>query len=183
MDKVFDAALKRAEELQRELKILNDFIDMHRRTRQLLGLDSRPEALGTAPVAETLTTPSAAQIVDNDHAHADDQAHTPESRKRVTDNPKPSDVVANAVMIIIENEHPMTRRGLYDALLARGVEVKGVDPVKTLGTMLWRSGQEELVQLEKHGYWIRSEPYPPAGYIPSESRGDALAALGITEAF
>lgn len=161
MDKVYEAAVRRAEEIQAELRELNEFIALYRRTRYILGMDS-PEHKGT------LVGPAGSQGAGEDRGAGvgNDSAHSELQRKRVTDNPKPTDVVAQAVLVIMEREKPLSRRELHEALKERGMEVKGADPVKTLGTMLWRSGQDALVQLEGLGYWIKSEPYAPAGYHP-----------------
>lgn len=164
MDKVYEAAVNRAEELQRELKELNDFIALYRRTRHLLGMDSTEHK-------ETLMSSSAGPE-ESKGAPRPLGAVNESPRKRVVDNPKPADVVSEAVAVLRERGHPMSRRTLHEALKDRDMEVRGADPVKTLGTMLWRSGQDALVQLEGHGYWIKSEPYPPARYRPNEPAPD-----------
>lgn len=166
MDKVYEAAVNRAQELAEELKTLNDFIAMYRRTRHLLGMDSIEHK-------EIAISVNPSPIAEGDAAQRG-ESHSPQPRKRVVDNPKPADVVAESVMVLMEREHPMSRRELHEALKARGMEVKGADPVKTLGTMLWRSGQESLVQLEGRGYWIKSEPYAPANYVPGDRSPDLV---------
>jgi hypothetical protein len=55
----------------------------------------------------------------------------------------------------------MTRRELHSALAERGMLVRGADPVKTLGIMLWRSGRFDQVEHEgKMGYWPKGEALP-----------------------
>lgn len=158
VDKVYEAAVNRVEQLYVELKTLNDFIEMYRRTRHILGMDSIEHKAILMSDSEVQDAPEVAS------SRIDATSESP--RKRVVDNPKPADVVSEAVMVLMEKEHPMSRRELHEALKARGMEVRGTDPVKTLGTMLWRSGQDSLVQLEGRGYWIKSEPYAPADYDP-----------------
>ena len=158
MDKVYEAAVNRVDELARELKELKDFIELYRRTRQVLGMDSI-EHKGT------ITSPGT-RLDGGDGSEQNVVKSSESLRKRVVDNPKPGDVVAEAVIVLTKRKRPMSRRELHEALKERGMEVRGVDPVKTLGTILWRSGQEDLVQLQGYGYWIKGEPYAPADYDP-----------------
>ena len=58
----------------------------------------------------------------------------------------------------------MSRRELHGALASIGLDVNGADPIKALGTMLWRSGEDVLVQLKGFGYWIKDRDYEPAHY-------------------
>ncbi|WP_165191053.1 hypothetical protein [Caulobacter soli] len=170
MDKVYEAAVSRVEELHAELKSLNDFIEMYRRTRHILGMDSI-EHKGIF-MSDAREVPGAEPASTNLHLGGEPP------RKRVVDNPKPMDVVSQVLLILIEREHPMSRRKLHEALKARGMVVNGADPVKTLGTMLWRSGQDFLVQLEGRGYWIKGEPYAPAGYDPTAKQESAKPPTG-----
>jgi hypothetical protein len=86
-----------------------------------------------------------------------------ETRTRAV-NPPTQFVVDEAIRVLKERGHPMTRRALHDALWKRGVEVRGRDPVKTLGTILWRA-TDQMVQLDGYGYWPKDVPYSRAGYL------------------
>lgn len=61
----------------------------------------------------------------------------------------------------------MSRRDLHAELAKRGLLVKGTDPVKALGTMLWRA-PDKFIQLEGRGYWNKGQPYPEGGYDPRQ---------------
>ncbi|MDI1325651.1 MAG: hypothetical protein PSV23_02520 [Brevundimonas sp.] len=97
----------------------------------------------------------------------------PETRTRAV-NPPTRVVVEEAIRVLNERGHPMTRRALHEALWARGVEVRGRDPVKTLGTILWRA-TNDVVQLDGYGYWPKKAPYARAGYL-----ADLADLLGST---
>jgi hypothetical protein len=149
MDEVYEAAVNRRDELQLELKQLNDFIELYRATRQRLGLDSsRSRQVDSLEPPATVLTP---------HVSAPLKAPP---KPRVTDNPNRTLVAQAAKDILLAAGRAMTRRELHGALKARGLEVRGGDPLKTLGTMLWRA-KGEFVQVEGYGYWPSDEMYPP----------------------
>ena len=54
--------------------------------------------------------------------------------------------------------------------------VNGTDPVKTLGTILWRSGSDRLTQIDGWGYWPKDLPLPhrpdPAKVTLADLLGD-----------
>jgi len=167
MDETLKRAIKRREELQQELKLLGDFIDLHRSVEKLLSADTL--ASGGTEDEQNLpvnpqSPPQASEISVDESSPR---------RTRVTDNPKPADVVSESLAILRERGHPLSRRELHSALADRGLEVKGADPVKALGTMLWR-GKDQLVQLKGLGYWPRWDQYHPAGYFP----GLGLTSVG-----
>lgn len=87
----------------------------------------------------------------------------PKKKPRAT-NP-PSAVLIRAVIDTLNRRgHPLSRKGLFDALKDRGLVVQGADPVKTLGTILWRN-RDKIIQIEDHGYWPRATPYHRANYL------------------
>lgn len=155
-DPILAAAEARRDELAQELQKVRDFIASYHAFARMAKADS-VNIIGTleATVADALP-------VDNEvtrEAESPDAA--PARRTRVTDNPKPAAVVAAAVEVIREAKRPMTRREIHRALAERDLIVRGADPIKALGTMLWRSGKDVLVQVEGEGYWIKGEPLPP----------------------
>ncbi len=92
-------------------------------------------------------------------------------------NPPTEKVVEAAIVILRQRGHPMTRRALHKALADRGIEVKGTDPVKTLGTILWRA-KDKLIQLEGYGYWPADLSYGRANYLrPQEKIQNSLKDL------
>jgi hypothetical protein len=150
MDPVYDQAVKRLETLESEAAELRKFIELYRRTRHLLGLERAVDD------GDKSTLPSGENAIEKPEIGR---------RRKVTDNPKPAVVVAESLKILAERGAPMTRRELHEALAQRGFEVRGADPIKALGTMLWRA-KDQIVQLEGHGYWIKAEPLPDVDYDP-----------------
>lgn len=94
----------------------------------------------------------------------------PAETKRPRNNPSRDEVVSMVMEIIEAAGAPIQRQPLFDALVAKGVVIRGKDPTLVLATMLWRS-QDKIVKLHGRGYWIASRPYPPASYSPSELAG------------
>lgn len=160
MDRVFEAACHRRDEIAKELKELDDFIAMHRRTKELLGLNEASH-VGTS---QERTPPG------NDLAAA---TPTENKRERITDNPKPAEVIEEVFRIVREAGRPMTRSELHRALADRGMEVRGANAAKTLGTTLWRA-RNRLVHIDGYGYWPIEDQYHPAGYYPRLSLADAV---------
>lgn len=87
---------------------------------------------------------------------------------RATGNPKKEEVAEAARRIIQAHGEPMPRSDLYGALTASGIEIRGVDPEKTLSTMLWRM-RDRVARVKGGGYWLQEVPYPEAGYVPEGS--------------
>lgn len=163
MDPIYEAAVAREDELLQELKKIRDFLATYRTLANSLKLDSA-NIIGTKVVPPTADTKG----VDSAEAGAAREAEAPDAappkRIRVSDNPKPTIVVEAAVELIRAKGRPMTRREIRDELAARGIVVKGADPVKAVGTMLWRSGADQLVQIEGRGYWPKGDPVPPPSF-------------------
>lgn len=164
-DPILEAAFTREAELLQELEKIQAFI----KTYRALALTITPESANTRGTNAAQST-GVSSSVDNNVAGEERAQEAPDAasarRVRVRDNPKPEAVVAEAVAVIREAGKPLTRRQIHEALTARGMEVKGADAIKALGTMLWRSGRDHLVQLEGYGYWDKSQCYLPAEYDP-----------------
>lgn len=157
MDPMLDAAQKKRAELLKELEKIDHFLETYRSLAIELKLESANES-GTQAATDAAENP-----VDRERmevGEADVAPAAPTKRARVTDNPKPRDVVAAAVNVIRERGRPMSRRDIHRALAERGMVVRGADPIKALGTMLWRSGADALEQVEGAGYWPKGEPLP-----------------------
>lgn len=60
-------------------------------------------------------------------------------------------IIAAVHEILIDAGSPMGQQALVDALRARGIQVKGKDPCKALGTILWRS--KKFNSGRREGYW------------------------------
>lgn len=162
-DAAYQNALQRRANLLKELERLNIFISVYEEMTQPWGqnasadsLDQNANNLPTDPQEVVLEAPAGAAGV----------SESP--RKRATGNPKPRDVVEEVKAILARRGHPMTRRQLLAELNVRGMVIQGRNPMKVLGTNLWRAG-DELVSLEGHGYWFKDQQYHPAGYYPPAS--------------
>ena len=155
MNDLYEVAKRRLEAIRAEEKTLIEFVNAHERARKILGPASQPSLFDDALVPIPATPASVVGAPSREDAAP--------KKGRVTDNPKSSVVVAAAISILREGGHPLSRRQLHRALWDRGVEVNGGDPVKTLGTILWRA-QDKLVQLEGFGYWPKGDAYQPAEY-------------------
>lgn len=159
-DPILQRAYERMEELDQELGKLKDFVSTYRMLANGIKLESA-NILGTKvgqSSTEDLIGDTGAQELARETFPREEAAPR---RTRVTDNPKPDVVVQAALALIREMRRPLTRREIHKGLGVMGLEVKGADPVKTLGTMLWRSGSELLEQIEGRGYWPKGEPVPP----------------------
>ena len=94
-------------------------------------------------------------------------------------NPKLDVLVPAVIEIIRAKGRPMSRRELHEALAEQGLEVLGVDPTKTLGTLLWRA-REYIESLEGRGYWPKGDPVPPVSM--DEPRAAQMASRAARRA-
>jgi hypothetical protein len=84
-------------------------------------------------------------------------------RTRVRDNPKPAVLIPAVVEILRARGQPMSRRQLHEALTERDLVVRGAEPTKTLGTILWRA-RDVIDSIDGRGYWPKGDPVP----VPSD---------------
>jgi len=120
--------LSQLQELQGELRDVDNFITLY-------------ERLFTAHSAKALGETPESQLV----------------RKRQRNILPPARLAEMCRDVILRAGHPMTRSELLTALEGRGIPVAGVDPSKTLGTILWRH-QDLFENVPRLGYWVRTEP-------------------------
>ena len=164
--KLRDELLGRKKELQQELSAVDTRLD-------------RIEAF----IAEwhTYATGDAAEI--NEPVDTTSKNKKPASRrvvKRATGNTPKEKVAEAAIEIIHERGEPVSRSELYQALVARGMKIEGVDPEMVLSTMLWRM-KHRVARLKSGGYWPADEvneaaeydPSNPASADPASTRGGA----------
>lgn len=148
MDDLVEAAKARIVELKQQVETLEKFVQAAGPVTRLLS----GSITGTGTVAGNLLVGVSSQPAAPDEA----------KRTRVTDNPRPAVLIPAAVQILRDRGQPMSRRELHEALSEKGLVVRGADPVKALGTILWRA-RDEIVQIEGRGYWPKDDPVPPAG--------------------
>ncbi|RYF26981.1 MAG: hypothetical protein EOO23_08290 [Comamonadaceae bacterium] len=156
-------ARERIRVLKEEIEFLEDFLRNAAKAAALLGGGAVGPAIDYGRPQEAVGEP-----VDS----SAEEAHSspPSKKTRVTDNPRPAVLIPAVIDILRQNGSPMSRRELHEALSARGLVVKGSDPIKALGTILWRAG-DDLVQLEGFGYWPKSDQYRRANYAGTLFQG------------
>jgi hypothetical protein len=87
--------------------------------------------------------------------------HVP-TGKRGPSGSSTEEIVAAAKLALRNNERPMTRYELVDAVEGAGLVVGGVDKGRNMGTILWRSKQFSNTG---EGYWpIDDDPPVPADF-------------------
>ena len=156
MDSVMSNALKRRDELQRELRDVERFLSLYERfkheTRQqpLPGFDNPapPESepagrpIGSEPAEPPTDLPSALTGLNREQL-----------RPYIT-------------KVLEDAGRPLTRGTLLQRLDRAGVQVGGTyDRSKNLGTIMWRL-REYYKNFPGLGYWPSHLPYEPAGYEP-----------------
>lgn len=146
MEEMIRAARERLAQIEQEAETLRKFVD---------SAEAVAAILGRGPETETVPGPSTAEA----KKESGEGGGAPR-RTRVSDNPKAEVLIPAVKEILRANRRPMTRRQLHKALASRGLEVRGSDPVKTLGTILWRAN-DQIKSIEGWGYW------------PAEDRFDA----------
>jgi hypothetical protein len=173
-DPVLARAIARRDEIKEELDKIDAFLLTYRQIANSIKLESA-NILGTIGG----NSQSGMNLVDtaavDEAREAEATSDAPKRRPRVTDNPKPRLVAQAGAELIRAYGKPMSRRAIHTALAERGMTVRGADPVKALGTMLWRSGADLLEQVEGHGYWLKGVPLPD----PHEERMSIFGDKGL----
>lgn len=144
MSDIIAAARARLQELDQEAETIRKFLE---------SAEVVATFLGARPVPKASEEPQPVNPVEMS------EQSQPKPQKRVSDNPKPDVVIPAVRQILLDSGRPMSRSQLHEALMERGIEVRGVDPVKTLGTMLWRA-REEIQAIKGEGYWPIDVPHP-----------------------
>lgn len=154
-------AHRRIAALQSEIDILEDFV--RSASAALVLLNDVPGSVVKLPQPDSLSVDGSGRSM----IQIDRDVPLPPQRKRITDNPKPAVLIPAVIQILRERAHPLSRRQIHEALLERGLEVKGADPTKTLGTILWRA-RDRVDSIEGRGYW------PKGDALPEVSRDELL---------
>lgn len=146
MDTALENALTRRADLVKEIEKIDKFIAAY---REFAGDDAQLPDLSAVPITTRLRA----------------FGPRPGSESTVKAAPRPQNpplevLVPAAIEIMRAKGRPMSRRELHDALTERDLEVKGADPRKTLGAILWRA-REYIDSLEGRGYWPKGDPVPP----------------------
>jgi len=151
-DTPYQHAIRRREELRKELAEIEEFI---RLWTKLFGTETEREATVLPPA-------TASQL---------SQWNT--ARRQPTKSPTRSRAAEVAREAILAKGAPMTRGELILAFQERGMPIAGKDPSRNMGTIMWRL-REKFVNFEGEGYWPRDVAYPPLGFTPGEDRKNPL---------
>lgn len=144
---MIEAAKQRLAKIEQEAETLRKFVDSVEAAAAILGI-------GTELDMPTDSPPSIPRKESAPPAEAP-------RKTRVSDNPKAEILIPVVKEILRANHKPMSRRELHKALSDRGLVVRGTDPVKTLGTILWRAN-DQIKQIEGWGYWPAEDDFDPA---------------------
>lgn len=136
-------ALKRKQKLEIELKEIEDFLRLYDRFA-----GTKEEQGGTKETPE----------------QASESVTEPATREKIRSAPR-SVIKRNARKILIENQVPMTRGALLEALTQRGIAIGGADRSKLLGTVMWRM-RDEFINIPGYGYWPKNMTCPKIDYDP-----------------
>lgn len=137
MDPALAKALKRRENLIKELETLDKFIDLY---GQLFGQDGE----------ETTDVPTAV-----DSITVADESPAPRRRRG-----KPTEIADAAERAIRRAGKPLARGELVEAIEAEGIGIHSNDKPRYVGTILWRNSSR-FVNVEGQGYWIKDESLDP----------------------
>lgn len=150
MNNPVEAAKARLAAISEEAEKLRLFIAAYENVADLL------DASHIRPAGESKSVDNLVEMPASEH-----------QRRPKAVNPPANVLIPAVIEILRARGHPLSRRGLYEALKARDLVIQGADPVKALGTILWRN-QDKIVQLEGHGYWPRHMSYPRAKYFQQQ---------------
>lgn len=152
MNNPVEAAKARLVSLEEEAEKLRYFIAAYESVAIYIGAEAEPPVQGVLPV---------------DKSDEDEVVHLPEKTPRAT-NPPPAVLIPAIIDALAGHGRPLSRKGIYETLKERGLVIQGTDPVKTLGTILWRN-QNDIIQIEGYGYWPKALPYHRANYLGNGS--------------
>ena len=136
MDETLSKALKRKEELEKELVQVQQFIDLY---RALFG-----EEIGENSANASTTEP------------AKSPEEAPQKRRR---RGKPTEIADAAERVIRSLNRPVQRGELVSRIEQEGIEIHSDDKPRYIGTILWRQS-ERFVNVEGRGYWLTGVPLP-----------------------
>lgn len=146
-------ALKRKEELERELAEINQFVSLYQRFSG--GAEPERRDMLSPPVDDGEST----------------RGHIAIRSKRVLGTGAVSKLTEG---MLRERGLPMTRSQIVEALEHRNYYIPSGDKARYIGTILWRN-RDRFVNLPGQGYWLRGVPNATAGYDPSDP--NSLVAL------
>ncbi|RVD17339.1 MAG: hypothetical protein EOS73_22465 [Mesorhizobium sp.] len=146
MDHAYANALKRKEEIERELAMVNSFLDLYRHF-------NGPEGEQTEPrVQESL-----------------DAANNEGGTNQAARSPKPSQIADIVERVIRGAGHPLTRSEIVSRLESAGIHLNSEDKPRYVGTILWRE-KSRFTNIPGKGYIMADMA------TPYDATSDMLAA-------
>lgn len=140
MDAALANALKRKEELERELERVNQFIQLYGEFSK----ESTPDDDAGIRLAH----------VSNANMHIKTDAYKFKMKVRG----RPDDFADIMEAILRESKRPMPRGILVSEVERRGHAIPSRDKARYLGTILWRQG--DRFESVDGGYWLKGVPLP-----------------------
>jgi len=153
-DTAYQHAMKRREELKRELSEIDEFLRLHRKF-----------SVGSFQVE--VVPPENVSGTKSDSTDTSDDSKA--TSRRV--NPPREEVRRIAREVMLEMGRPLTRGELLEQFAARGTPIQGADPSKNMGTLMWRLS-DHFVNIEGHGYWPRDVPCEAVEYDPADENSE-----------
>lgn len=149
-DRAYRNALAKAEALRAELRRVEAFLELY---REFAGREGDAPAEAAPPARSPLQLSAAPN--DGEHAGADDNMSISQAEMEKL-----------AREAILDAGRPLTRKLLLRRLAILGVRIGGADPLKNVGTKMWRA-RDKFVNLDRFGYWPSDVPNPDHGYDPT----------------
>lgn len=165
MDSVMHNALRRREELQRELRDVERFLALYDRFKGEPPQQTLPGLQDDLPQEQQGVESGTSADQGDAPASITDKALLRLNRLQMR---------PHITTILEEASRPLTRGHLLRKLEQRGVLVGGTyDKSKNMGTIMWRL-RNDFVNLPGLGYWPRHLRYEPAGYDPGGGSNDVV---------
>ena len=164
MDAVYKSALVHRAELELRLARIVDFIELYDELSSMRAPSGKPSEMANsrATSAENERRDPAGE---HQGAHHLATASAPEARPRRLET-TPAMIIDAAKEAIRRAGVPMSRKEIVEAIAADGVVVDVANPTRHVGSIMWRYN-DQIIHLEGHGYWLRDQPFEPAGYLPA----------------
>jgi hypothetical protein len=129
MDPVLAKALKKKEKLERQLSDIERFITLHRRFSGAVKNDESLQSVADELPRATLRRPN-----------------------------RPAVYIKAIEHVLRRTGKPLTRAEIVEALAKDGVTIPSADPVRYVGTILWRGNK--IFENNGDGYWLKGVRVP-----------------------
>ena len=137
MDPAIAKALKKRQELEKELQKLDQFLEMY---YELAGTNRE----------EPDTSPPRTDLM----------SRLTEASGMIRPRGRPADFARIMEAILKDVGHPMQRGPLVVEIEKRGHSIPSDDKPRYVGTILWRNS-DTFESVDGRGYWLKGVPVPP----------------------